>query len=113
MNGLQTIPDSCPQHKSRKPMQLKQSAIEKFLSHFKQECDKLGLALEIVSSCYLGSHYYLGKITIDRQQIEEYIESSNGDPLQVWRVVCYHEFGHGLGHVTEESCWDWLERQPA
>ena len=48
---------------------------------------------------------------LDRSQIEAYTETSNADPLEVWRIVAYHELGHHKGCLTEESCWDWLECQ--
>ncbi len=93
-------------------MKLRQFQVDKFLAEFKLKCDRFKVGLNITCNHYLGSHYFMGRITIDRSQVERYIESSNGDPLQVWQVVCYHELGHSLGHTTEESCWDWLERQP-
>lgn len=92
-------------------MQLRKGKIDEFLFQFKLECDKLNASLEVVSSHYLGSHYLMGKITLDRSQIEGYIESSNADPLEVWRIVAYHELGHHRGYISEESCWDWLETQ--
>lgn len=92
-------------------MELKKSEIEKFLAEFKLKCDKFDVDLNVVSSHYLGSHYLPLKIVLDRAQIESYTESSNADALQVWKVVAYHEWGHHLGYISEESCWDWAEGQ--
>jgi hypothetical protein len=91
--------------------QLKQSQIDVFLTQFKRECDRFGATLKVVSSCSVGSHYRQNQITLDREQIQDFIESSNGDPLEVWRVVGYHELAHHKGYFSEESCWDSLERR--
>jgi hypothetical protein len=91
--------------------QLRQSQIDTFLTQFKQECDRFGATLKVVSSCNVGSHYRSNQITLDREQIQDFIESSNGDPLEVWRVVGYHELAHHQGYFTEESCWNSLERR--
>ena len=91
--------------------QLRQSQIDTFLTQFKQECDKFGATLKVVSSCSVGSHYCSNQITLDCEQIQDFVESLNADPLQVWRVVGYHELGHHRGYISEESCWDWLERR--
>jgi hypothetical protein len=52
------------------------------------------------------------KITLDSSQIEDFAESLNADPLETWKIVARHELGHHLGHVIEESCWNWVEHQP-
>jgi len=92
-------------------MELKQSQIDTFLTQFRRECDKFGATLKVVSSCSVGSHYRSNQITLDREQIQDFIESSNGDPLEVWRVVAYHEMTHHQGYISEESCWNALERR--
>jgi len=92
-------------------MELKQSQIDTFLTQFRRECDRFGATLKVVSSCNVGSHYYLNQITLDSAQIQDFVESSNADPLEVWRVVGYHELGHHRGYISEESCWNWMETQ--
>jgi len=92
-------------------MELKKSEIDKFLGEFKLKCVRFDVELDVVSSHRLGSHYLPLKIVLDRAQIESYIESSNADALQVWKVVAYHEWGHHLGYISEESCLDWVEQQ--
>jgi hypothetical protein len=94
-------------------VQLRQSKIDEFLAQFQVECAKHHLTLEVAASHIRGSHYNLleEKIVLDRSQIDCFIESTNADPLEVWRVVAFHELGHHLGNYSEEACWDWLEQK--
>ena len=92
-------------------MELRKSEIDKFLGEFKLKCDRFDVELDVVSSHRLGSHYLPLKIVLDRSQIESYIQSSNADPLEAWKIVAHHEWGHRMGYISEESCWDWVERQ--
>lgn len=109
--GREGNPNQVSTTRERTNMKLRQCEIDRFLAQFKKECDKFGATLKVVSSCSVGSHYCLNQITLDSEQIHDFIESSNGDPLQVWRVVGYHELSHHLGYISEESCWDALERR--